>query len=139
MTNTTCPVCNTPCQQTTTSCQHCHFEDQHGIARPVVTLAEANHRLETVIRPYRRLWENFRKKEEALQAQLNSASNEASNLRLQKGEFEHEIATLKKDKETVKEPTSEVPYSFGPTTGMIRQAIARAQLDKLRGQCNTGD
>ena len=68
MTNTTCPVCNTPCQPAATSCPTCGFEDQHGIARPIVTQEEANHRLETVIRPYRRQWEAFCKKEEALQA-----------------------------------------------------------------------
>jgi len=56
-----CPVCRTPCDANTTKCNICPFFDDLGIARAVLSIEEARHRIKTIIAPCRNEWEKIKK------------------------------------------------------------------------------
>ena len=53
-----CPVCSKKCKESTTECKTCGFSDGLGIARVIITLEEAQHWLETIVKPHRREWQS---------------------------------------------------------------------------------
>jgi tetratricopeptide (TPR) repeat protein len=52
-----CPVCSFIVDEGTTKCENCGFVDELGINREWPIIEDANHWLETVVKPYRLQWE----------------------------------------------------------------------------------
>jgi len=74
-----CPVCKTECSNGATKCSVCGFTDENGIDRTWPIKEDAEYWLETVVKPYRVLWE-ARKRESELLAQLEEAKKRETEL-----------------------------------------------------------
>jgi uncharacterized protein (TIGR02145 family) len=82
----TCPVCKTECSDGATVCSVCGFKDGLGINRTWAIKEDLSNWLETVVKPYRAVWEKAdllaqleaaKKRESELLAQLNTAKSNA--------------------------------------------------------------
>jgi tetratricopeptide (TPR) repeat protein len=74
-----CPVCEHTVDEGAIKCGNCGFEDKLGINRVWLNTEDANHWLETVVKPYR--VQEARKRKAELQARQEEAKKREAELR----------------------------------------------------------
>ncbi|MCL2378740.1 MAG: DUF6273 domain-containing protein [Defluviitaleaceae bacterium] len=123
---TLCPVCETKCLQGAQYCDKCGFKDEQGIARPIATLEEAQHRLEFIIKPHRNEWERLKvekaiKEVEAREAKVKAAeeaaaAREAAAKAAEEAAATREAAAKAAEAATANEATTKTGKSSKATT-----------------------
>jgi alpha-tubulin suppressor-like RCC1 family protein len=74
-----CPVCENAVNENAARCDNCGFEDKLGINREWLNVEDGNRWTDTVVKPYRAVWETRKQKEELL-AQLEAAKQKETEL-----------------------------------------------------------
>jgi len=96
-----CPVCQNPVEKDATKCKICDFSDNGKINSKInrlwLTEEDANHWLETVVKPYRLQW-GAKKREAELLAQLEELRKKESKLGKEAKKRETELLTQLEEK-----------------------------------------